>query len=268
MVVMTIYGRKIEQSEAFQSLTTALYHHHSSASVFIYDNSGEPQNIESNPHWKIHYQHDPKNSGVSKAYNSGYAKAREQNKTWILLVDQDTLFPPDAFTKYYQSLSQTSSEVFVPLLKDAVGLISPHKFRWGSGQRLKTINPLTDFPLNSYFFVNSGVLISTEAFGKTGYDENLPLDFSDFAFVNRLRKNHASFYLVDLSCQHHLSSTEKNVHPEKLERFRGYLVASKYYKAKYSPKNQWIPIRNLLRALKLSANYRSLQFVMLYFKTL
>lgn len=268
MVVMTIYGRKVEESEAFQSLTAALFGHHSSATIFIYDNSSEPQDIKPSPHWKIHYQHDPKNSGVSKAYNEGYTKASEQNKSWILLADQDTLFPPDTFTKYFESIDQNSAEVYVPILKDARGPISPHVFRWGAGYRVKTINALTKLPLDSYFFVNSGLLISTGAFGKTGYDENLPLDFSDFAFVHRLKKNYSCFYLVDLCCHHHLSSTEKILHPKKLERFRNYLMASKYYNANYSLNNRWIPIRNLLRAVKLSTRHESLQFVMLYLRTI
>ena len=43
--------------------------------------------------FRIHYISDPTNPGVSKAYNVGFELARQLNKKWLLLLDQDTVFP-------------------------------------------------------------------------------------------------------------------------------------------------------------------------------
>src|SRR5260221_11839723 len=122
---------KISESPTYQSLTSALQHSSTSTSLFIYDNSPQPQEVLTNPCWNIHYQHNPSNPGVSKAYNKGFECAKIQNKKWILLADQDTEFPIDAFDKYLRSQKESGCSIVVPKLIDQVGIVSPLKFYFG-----------------------------------------------------------------------------------------------------------------------------------------
>ncbi len=267
LVTLVIYNLKIEESFAFRSLTDALIGGNQSASLFIYDNSILPQPCPSHPNWKIEYRHDPSNPGVSKAYNKGFEHAKIQNKKWILLADQDTRFPVDAFDKYLRSLKEFGCSIVVPRLIDQVGVASPLKFYFGGGQRQKKMVTDQRQNLHQFFFHNSGLLISADEFEKAGgYDENFPLDFSDFSFVHRLRKRNDFFVVASISCAHHLAATSTSTLDERLLRFASYLKAGYYFKRKYQPSNWLLVFRFFLRALKLTFQYRNFQFLALHFR--
>ncbi len=110
LIVLVIYKMKIGESPAFVSLTRALQFSHQSATLFVYDNSPRPQNIEQNENWKIEYQNDPTNPGVSKAYNEGFTLAKTENKKWMLLVDQDTEFEKDSLLIYKIAVEENKYE--------------------------------------------------------------------------------------------------------------------------------------------------------------
>src|SRR5579859_1033097 len=88
MVIIVIYNMKLDESPAFRTLTHALQNSRQQASLFVYDNSSQPQ-IVSSSLWAMTYVHDPSNPGVSKAYNEGFGCAKTQRKKWMLLADQD-----------------------------------------------------------------------------------------------------------------------------------------------------------------------------------
>jgi GT2 family glycosyltransferase len=266
LVVLVIYKMKITESPTYQSLTTALGQSKESILLFVYDNSPEAQEIEIDKCWIIHYLHDPSNPGVSKAYNEGFRIAKELNKKWLLLVDQDTIFPMKAFESYLKCISEFRLDVVVPILKDEVGIISPFKFYFGGGSRLKNIRGFEMLKLADHFFVNSGILISILAFERAGkYDENLPLDFSDIAFVQRLKMTADYFTVSDSICHHELSSLRNCSVMERLNRFTIYLQASRYFRRHYTSL-AWIQIRGFFQAMKLSFRYMNFRFLLLYFK--
>ncbi len=267
MVVLVVYKMEINESPAFISLTKALQSGNHRAAIFIYDNSPRTHTHTQNQNWIITYRNDPGNPGVSKAYNEGFELAKSQNKKWILLVDQDTEFPIDAFDRYQKCLRKLNSPIIIPKLIDRIGIASPLKFYFGGGQRQKDVQTDQFLNLNDYFFHNSGLLISTDAFEKAGkYDENLPLDFSDFSFVHRLRKKNNSFAVASITCTHHLATTSGSGLNERLQRFAIYLKAGHYFKGNYQPRSGWLAFRFFLRAIKLTYQYRNFQFLVLYFR--
>lgn len=265
LVVLVIYETNIAESVAYRSLTQALTVARSSTTLFIYDNSSLLQQPPRHGLWSVHYFHDPSNPGVSKAYNEGFRLAMKKNMKWLLLVDQDTFFPPNSFDEYFRVALKHS--IVVPTLRDKLGIVSPLKFYFGGGQREKSFENKPVLKLSDFLFHNSGLLISTEAFEKAGgYDENLPLDFSDFAFVYRLRHHHQEFAIADFSCAHRLATSEVTSLDKRLVRFESYFFSAKYFKKTYVPSEQLLMLRVFLRGLKFCLQYGTLKFMKPFFR--
>ena len=267
MVVLVIYKMEIDESPAFISLTNALKLVGQKTSILIYDNSPNAHTHTLNENWIITYRYDVSNQGVSKAYNESYEFAKSQNKKWLLLVDQDSAFPTDTFKLYKTAIERFNCSIIVPRLIDQIGIVSPLKFYLGGGQRQPKIPTDRLLSLQKYFFHNSGLLISIEEFEKAGrYDENFPLDFSDFSFVIRLRTRNDFFSVADIFVTHDLAATSSSNLNERLARFSTYLKAGHNFKNIYMPWNMSIKIRLFLRALKLAFQYQSFEFIVLYFR--
>ncbi len=268
LVVMVVYKMKLAESPTYQSLTRTLATSHKSLSLFVYDNSPHPQSMPLVANWEITYHHNLTNPGVSKAYNEGFNVAKAQGKKWLLLADQDTAFPENIFDLYKRCVQEFGVPIVVPLLTDHKGVVSPLKFYSGGGQRQKKLLGSIRLSLKEYLFHNSGLLVSTEVFEKAnGYDEHLPLDFSDFSFVHRLRKENLFFALSKITCAHHLATTSSATLQERLARFESYLKAGSYFNKNYLSSRMILPVRLFLRAVKLTFQCRSFQFMFLYFRT-
>src|SRR5258706_13148584 len=89
LIIIVIYEIKLDESLAFRSLTEALMKKHQSASLFIYDNSLQPQQMPESALWTISYCHNLANPGVGKAYNQGFIMTKETGKKWMRRVDHD-----------------------------------------------------------------------------------------------------------------------------------------------------------------------------------
>jgi GT2 family glycosyltransferase len=263
LVILVLYEMSLNDSAAFKSLSRALQS--KNCSLFVYDNSSQAQTVEGE-NWNIIYRHDASNPGVSKAFNEGFKKAKELNKKWLMLADQDTVFPEHVFEKYFTGVARLGEEVFVPVLKDKGGIVSPLKFYWGGGHRIKSLDKEVQLPVQKYFFHNSGIFISTNAFGKAGgYDENLALDFSDFSFAKRLGEHFLCFRVLDVVCSHDLASTSPQALDRRLSRFKHYQKSASLFNETYLQSSLLMP-RVFLRAIKLSWQYRTLKFIFSYFE--
>ena len=265
LVVLVIYKMKIAESAAYHSLTQALMTIGSSTSLFVYDNSPYIQRPPNDSVWSIQYVHDASNPGVSKAYNEGFGFAKERNKKWLLLLDQDTTFPSHSVEEYFKAAS--SHPIVVPILKDRFGTVSPLRFYFGGGQRVKRSEGNAVMNLNDFLFHNSGLLVATETFERAGgYDEDLKLDFSDFAFVHRLRMHNKEFALANFYCSHGLATSEVKTRDERLTRFESYVSAGKYFKKTYAHSDQFLLTRFFLRGVKLCLQYRTHKFMLAIFR--
>ncbi len=263
LIVLVIYQMKIDDSPAFNSLIKSSSQ--KTITLFIYDNSKFPQSIPTTS-WAIIYHHDPTNPGVSKAYNEGFKMAKQLNKKWLLLVDQDTEFPTTIFSDYSNALrAYPQIPIFSPCLSDSKGLVSPFKLCWGKGIRMraanKTINSLEEFKI-----INSGMLISLDTFEKAGgYDEQFSLDYSDISFLDRVCKNDTNFVLIPSHCYHYLSATKKNLDlPTELDRFKLFCESARLYKQISKGFVSYIVII-FPRALKLSFRMKNFDFLKIGF---
>lgn len=261
LFVIVIYNCVITQSIAFQSLlnTDASLH---AKDIFVYDNSVSAQEIPS-INGIIHYYHNPFNAGVSAAYNKGFSKAKQLNKKWLLLLDQDTKLPTDALKKYIQNISIYSDKsIFVPTLMDGDQRVSPFKLRWGRGIKITSRQPGVH-SFRHLCVINSGLLISSKLFESAGgYDERFPLDFSDLVFVERLSLLTSEFVLVDTLFLHSLSSQQDKHVPTSvlLSRFKKYCLAAKLAQ-KVSTKKVILSYIIFPRAFKLSLMKKDFRFL-------
>ncbi len=262
MVVLVIYKMEISESPAFRSLTNALKSRDQRTSIFIYDNSPKTHTHTQNQNWVISYQNDPSNPGVSKAYNVGFEFAKAQKKKWILLIDQDTYFPIYFFDRVCNSLANNQEgELFVPAIKSESVLISPFRFKLGRGFVLQSVEAQT-YSLHDLKFINSGLLISITLFEKcNGYDERFPLDFSDLAFIQRVKKYQSNFVVINAICTQNLSSNE-TVLSSFLHRFHYYVRGARLYGNDYG-QSFFLFINRYYRAVKLSFQFKSLGFIKL-----
>lgn len=261
LAVLVLYKMPLHKSVTYTSLSESLKKNNSSLDWFVYDNSPTPSQPTSQDS-KIILRIDNSNPGVSKAYNEGFKMARSLGKKRMLLLDQDTHFPDDAIEKYHQAMVAYPQEnCFVPQLVDRLGPISPFKFRLGNGFRLNSVSK----GIQSIFklqFINSGMLIHLDAFEKAhGFNEKLRLDFSDLAFIGRLKRNLSRFVVVDLIGKHALSGSDnKRSIQEDVERFRMYNASAIEFKSSEMPSMN-LAFCIIPHALKLSVKHGNLIFL-------
>lgn len=261
LIVLVLYQMKLSDTPAYQSLCGALEREGKQGQLFVHDNSAEPQPLPSHARWEIHYRHDPANPGVSQAYNRAFHFAKARGKNWLLLADQDTVFPADIFGHYSEALRKNPDHgLFVPIVRDSRGVVSPLRTILGRGFRLRHVVS-GNYGMKKLKFINSGLLISLPVFEEAkGYDERFPLDFSDFAFINRVSKISPDFFVINASCQHSLSSQETSSPASGLERFRLFCRSAVLFCKFLTP----LPVLGWLvlpRAIKLSWKWRDLRFL-------
>src|SRR5690606_3747179 len=199
-------------------------------SFYIYDNSAKPQVISLESENDIYYEHDCNNSGISRAYNQGAKYAKENNKKWILVLDQDTVLPIDWYIAYYQAVRDNYQlKLFAPILLIRNNVIfSPCKYKMKRGFHLDEITS-GRHSLYKVSPVNSGMLISVkEFFAVGGYNEKVKLDFSDFQFIERFRKKNEFFYVVNLICNQDFSNDNPSVESQVF-RFIYYVEGAYYF---------------------------------------
>lgn len=262
LVVVVIYGRQPEESQAITSLDAVFAGFSSRPEIFVYDNSPTAGHADS---W-VTYVHDPSNGGVSKAYNQAAAFAFARNKKWMLLLDQDTTVAGGLFEAWRAAILQHRESVaFVPVMKDAHGTVSPFALSMGGGRRTNAMRDT--FPLSAYRFINSGLFIHCEAFAAVGgYDERLPLDFSDVSFGHQLMQITDHFVVIDSKLEHSLSSTTQPPLREAVRRF-GYFCRGARSAGLQSGAPYRYLVRALLRALHLAVRYRKMTFIRIFLNT-
>lgn len=236
LIVIVLYNCSIEKSVTFNSLLDALHTYKPSQpiDVIIYDNGPVGESYHAPTQYStlltLTYLLDLSNPGVSKAYNVAAKRAIDMGKKRILILDQDTNMPQDSLCKYAQALDQwPNSTVYLPILfnSDTQQIISPCRYFFKRGSLLSSITPGTH-SWKGRNALNSGLLIDLSAFWHVGgYNEQVRLYFSDFIFIDRLKKCYPSFTAVDTILLHQLSSTDYKNISFALRRFELYCKGSR-----------------------------------------
>lgn len=254
--VIVLYKCELKESATFRSLSADLANEKQSSPVdlYVYDNSPyEQENSLLSPYWNITYKRDLSNGGLSIAYNQAASYARENNKKYILLLDQDTDFPLNSISIYLESINSNSDiKLFAPILKIEDGkIMSPclYKNKWG-----KLIDHIVPgiHSLDNYVPVNSGLCIFLSDYFLVGqYNEKVKVDGADFQFIERFKKKrNAKFYVLNLEIEQNFSLFEKDLN-NILSRFKIFLTDVKNFDRTNWKDNYYYGRIVLIRTIKL-----------------
>jgi len=265
LIVLVLYGIELQHSPSFRSLVKCNKEKRG-IDLMVYDNS-PGQNSETKYFEKEKFRitciNDPKNPGVSKAYNCGIALAKEKNKKWILFLDQDTTLDESLLDKFLEAInSHRDIQIFATTLFDSDhNLISPSRYFFKRGFARST-PPIGKCKLNKTRPINSSVLISTEIFEKVGwYNPKIRLDFSDHEFFDRVSKR-TKYLQVVASKSFHSLSTSDETNIEKIKIRFGFFCEGAHVAAKNSPLSRFqYFVVCIFRALKLSIKFKTFFFI-------
>jgi GT2 family glycosyltransferase len=240
--------------------------------IVVYDNSPTPMLFEREDKlhelWNLHYIHDQSNPGVSKAYNSGVKIAEKLGKKWIFLLDQDTDFQSDSLLRYCEAISfYKNEELFAPILLTKTGSIwSPCFYYLKKGRSFKKLEFYGLQSIKNKSLLNSGLIVSVDVFNRVGgYNENIPLYFSDFKFIDKYRKLYRNFILVNTKCLHGVSEIEDNTESALL-RFVYYCKGARNSIETVADGVLFL-IGTFLRTLKLTFRFKSHRFFVIFYQS-
>ncbi len=265
LAIVVLYKETVETSTTILSITKAIPKNQV-LDVLVYDNSPiasvpKQRNIEN---INFFYFHDQSNSGVSAAYNYGANFANKLNKSWLLILDQDTIFNNNIFERYYEAIEKNKNiYLFAPILKIDTGLIlSPCSFKF-YGKHLRNIKPGVNL-LKNNSPINSGILVKVSEFQNVGgYNEKVPLDISDHQFIENYRRNNEYYFVIDSVGFQNFSAIEDNLE-KQLVRFKYYSIGIFNFNTDYTLKKERMIFFLMLKAMKNSLKHRSLGFMKIY----
>lgn len=218
LATIVLYNEPLYDTPTYKSLLK-----NSGLFIFVYDNSPIRQQNTFKSEDNLFYIHDGSNGGVSIAYNAAAKYAIQNGFEWILLLDQDTLFPEGTLEKYYAAIKNHSSEkLFAPhLMLDNNTHFSPSLYRNKRGQSVLLREGI--HPLPMYSPVNCGMCIHLKSFWLAGgYNEAVRIDYADFQFIERFASVCPHFCLVDVVAVQSFSNEEKDM-KKMSSRFLLYL---------------------------------------------
>jgi rhamnosyltransferase len=267
---MVLYEKRMNESETFQSLGSSLSGAPEKIDMVMYDNSPVSMwrgNEDYQDSFRLRYISDTCNPGVSKAYNRGFEIAQELRKKWLMFLDQDTLFPEGALSKYGAAIERHgNSPLFAPILMCDGRIYSPCHHFLNVNFPLRSVRPGT-ISARGKGLLNSGMCIHVDAFEKIGgFDERIPLDFADHDFMKRYRKHFDSFVLLDIACAHGFSDKGAPDRSRALIRFRFYCLGARNSIKSYADALSLFAVA-FVRASRLSARFRDPAFILLFFTT-
>jgi rhamnosyltransferase len=263
LAVMVLYRKRVGESKTLLSLAKSLSGRPEKIDIVIYDNSPTSQwhdDGKERDGFHIRYISDPSNPGVSKAYNDGFELARQLRKKWLLLLDQDTVFPEGALATYAANIAKYGEPpLLVPMLVCDGRIYSPCRHVANVNFPLHAIRPGWA-RTKGFSVLNSGMCIRLDAFEKTGgFDERIRLDFADHDFMRRYRKYFTNFLVMDMVCQHGFSDKETWDISISLARFGRYCEGARNSMKNIADPFSLLPLA-LIRAARLSFRFRSVRF--------
>lgn len=267
--VIVLYNQDFYSSITYSSLLKNLKEYDEKISLFIYDNSPTAQILDRNEDTvRLEYFHDPSNSGLSKAYNLAAKIGERNNKTWLILLDQDTFFPEKSMSVYLDAIKEHPEvKLFAPILRISNGLyMSPCRYHYKWGKLISEVNSgLVQF--DKLVPVNSGLCVQILAFNEVGgYNENVKVDGADFQFIERFKKKYNRFYILDLILEQDFSMFEEDFN-KIISRYSIFLKDVKNFERHYWYDRLYYFRIICIRTLKLSLQTRNLKVIDVFFKS-
>ncbi|MFK4567190.1 glycosyl transferase family 2 [Enterococcus sp. UD-01] len=176
VITIVLYQTKFSQSASYQLLKERLQQQQ--LFLLVYDNSLTAQKDELFDLPNVYYHHDPTNSGLAKAYNTGLQLLKEQAASLLLLLDQDTALSAAYLDTIIEEPLNQEIGSYVPLIYSGERQISPVFSDQYVGRA--SALPVAGVYKERLMAINSGTVLTKEALIKLGsFNVDFPLDFLD-----------------------------------------------------------------------------------------
>jgi GT2 family glycosyltransferase len=209
-IVIVVYKAKLEESNTFKSLLAVLSKEQSllkDITLVIYDNSPEKQKMPVNdPQLSISYLHDPRNLGISTAYNFAYKLGLENKSKWLLLLDHDTTLNEQYVNAIlnFDTSNQDQIAAVVPRIISNNIVISP--VMCDTLLPLLEERPTPGIQNKPVMAINSGSLIRIDFLKEIGgFTEEFPLDYLDHWLFYKIYQCGYKTLMLDVELEHDLS---------------------------------------------------------------
>lgn len=223
LFVVVLYRTDYFTSATYKSILFEESQYH----VYIFDNSPEPQIIKDE---NVTYIHHPENPGLSFAYNEAARFAKEHNYEWMILLDQDTHFPKGLLNEYINCIHEHPDiHIIAPPVNVGRGkYMSPVKLWWKMGLISKNVPHGKTVSLYDYSPINSGMCISVKSFYRAGgYKSEVFLDYSDFQFIERVRRVSDKCFILNTEIYQEFSALVDD-ESKVLSRYKQFCLSLKY----------------------------------------
>jgi GT2 family glycosyltransferase len=213
LAVIVLYRMKAFESAAFDTLREAmsfLDDELGDVRIVLYDNTPGGQDIGVLPAG-VEYKADFTNNGLAMAYNYALGIAEDNDRGWLLTLDQDTSLPIDFLQRICHAANfvapMENVAAIVPHISSDGRALSPFTImnRWTLTRNIP--NGFVGIPLEEVYAVNSGSMLKVSALRAVGgYDPRFFLDFSDLAIYHRLHCHGMRVFVAgDIHVEHEVS---------------------------------------------------------------
>ncbi len=192
------------------------------------------------------------NAGLPKAYNAALEKIRGKDGT-VCIFDDDTEIPADYFAKVLKAQENREYNIFVPVVYDEVGLLSPSIMK-KIDRRADNLRQIGD----NIAAINSAMAVRTSVYENFRYDENMFLDYVDFSFIREMRNRGEKLFVMENVIIHQTFSANVDSKENAAARFEIFKKDLKYYY-----KNSRLCYLYVItkRRLRLCFKFRTLYFL-------
>lgn len=247
--VIVVYNIAVEKSLTYKCICD------SGVNIIVCDNStrdckngdfckGKP-NIE--------YINMGGNVGLPKAYNAAIEKISGKDAI-VCIFDDDTEIPADYFAKVLKAQKNREYNIFVPMVYDEVGLLSPSIMKKNFMHRADNLQQIGE----NIAAINSAMAVRTSIYDSFRYDENMFLDFVDFAFIREMRSRGEKLFVMEDVIIHQTFSANVDSRESAQIRFKILKKDLKYY---YKDAKLYYFYVITKRKLRLCLKFKTLYFL-------
>ncbi len=203
---MTVYAVMVAYNPDVNRLNEAIRSIIAQVDKFIIVNNSEtPLSLGFE---NIHIVELGKNKGIAFAQNRGIEIAEREKADFVLLSDQDTVYPSNYIKSFEKYLMTSEADVFCPAYYDNISnTYSPIMI-----EKLKSVSDATE-PIFVSQAIASGSLIRTAIFNEVGkMDEKLFIDYVDFEWCWRVTASNRKILAIpSIVINHNLGDCKKKV---------------------------------------------------------
>lgn len=253
--IVVIYNKSCENSLTLNCLKNI-----TNLDITICDNS--TKNYNNKAYAKkmgYYYINMHGNKGLAVAYNRALERLRVRTG-YVCLFDDDTYVPKEYFGVLKKEITNSNADIYLPIIYDSVGVLSPCRINKFSVKREKNIKK--NLNQKNITGINSAMAINLCVF-KEGYfyNEEYFLDYIDHDFIREMKTKNKNIKILDVKLKQNFSETSFENKDAALNRFRIFKKDfKKFCKGSFFGKIYAIFVI-MRRILKFTFKFKTLDFI-------